>query len=171
MSTAAEPVTSKRSLIGLGVALIVCFGASVIGSAFTQPNLAWYATLEKPGFNPPNSVFPIVWTILFALMALSAWLVWRTPADEGDKKIALTWFTIQLVLNVAWSFAFFAMHSPIAGLAVVLWLLVAIVLTMVFFDRVSRVAALLLIPYLLWVGFATGLNFALWVLNAGSGST
>ena len=171
MSRAAEPVTSKRSLIGLGVALIVCFGASVIGSAFTQPNLAWYATLEKPGFNPPNSVFPIVWTVLFALMALSAWLVWRTPADEGDKKTALTWFAIQLVLNVSWSFAFFAMHSPIAGLAVILWLLVAIVLTMVFFDRVSRAAALLLVPYLLWVGFATGLNFALWALNAVAGST
>ncbi|HBF60849.1 MAG TPA: TspO protein [Methyloceanibacter sp.] len=171
MSTAAEPVTSKRSLIGLGVALIVCFGASLIGSAFTQPNLAWYATLEKPGFNPPNSTFPIVWTILFAMMAVSAWLVWRSPSDEGDKKTALTWFAIQLVLNVTWSFAFFAMHSPIAGLAVILWLLVAIVLTMVFFDRVSRAAALLLVPYLLWVGFATGLNFALWALNAVAGST
>ena len=116
-------------------------------------------------------LFPIVWTILFAMMAVSAWLVWRSPSDEGDKRTALTWFAIQLVLNVTWSFAFFAMHSPIAGLAVILWLLVAIVLTMVFFDRVSRAAALLLVPYLLWVGFATGLNFALWALNSVAGST
>ena len=170
MSRAAESVTSKRSLIGLGVALAVCFAASLLGSVLTTPNLGWYATIEKPGFTPPNSVFPVVWTILFALMAVSAWLVWRAPAEEGDKKTALTWFGIQLVLNVAWSFAFFAMHSPIAGLAVILWLLVAIVLTMVFFDRVSRVAAFLLVPYLLWVGFAAGLNFALWALNAGAGA-
>lgn len=168
MSNAAEPIASKRSLIGLGVALLICFAASLIGSAFTTPNLAWYATLEKPGFTPPNSVFPVVWTILYAVMAVSAWLVWRRPADAGDKKTALTWFGIQLALNVLWSFAFFQMHSPIAGLAVILWLLIAIVLTMVFFDRVSRVAALLLIPYLLWVGFAAGLNFAIWALNAGA---
>ncbi|WP_108682717.1 TspO/MBR family protein [Methyloceanibacter sp. wino2] len=168
MSSVAEPITSKRSLVGLGVALLICFAASLVGSAFTTPNLGWYATLEKPGFTPPNSVFPIVWTILFAMMAVSAWLVWRQPADEGEKKTALTWFGIQLALNVLWSFAFFQMHSPIAGLAVILWLLVAIVLTMVFFDRVSRVAALLLIPYLLWVGFAAGLNFAIWALNAGA---
>lgn len=170
MSSVAEPITSKRSLIGLGVALLICFAASFIGSAFTTPNLPWYATLEKPGFTPPNGVFPIVWTILFAMMAVSAWLVWRAPAEQGDKKTALTWFGIQLALNVLWSFAFFQMHSPIAGLAVILWLLVAIVMTMVFFDRVARVAALLLIPYLLWVGFAAGLNFALWALNAGAGS-
>ena len=170
MSSVVEPITSKRSLVGLGVALLICFGASLIGSAFTTPNLDWYATLEKPGFTPPNSVFPIVWTILFAMMAVSAWLVWRAPSDAGDKKTALTWFGIQLALNVLWSFAFFQMQSPIAGLAVILWLLVAIVMTMVFFDRVSRAAALLLAPYLLWVGFAAGLNFALWALNASAGS-
>lgn len=170
MSVAAEPITSKRSLLGLGVALVVCFAVSLIGNAFTQPSLDWYATLEKPGFTPSNSIFPIVWTILFALMAVSAWLVWRAPAEGSDKRTALTWFGIQLGLNVLWSFAFFQMQSPIAGLAVILWLLVAIVMTMVFFDRVSRIAALLLLPYLLWVGFAAGLNFALWALNAGAGA-
>ncbi|MEM7397938.1 MAG: TspO/MBR family protein [Pseudomonadota bacterium] len=170
MSAAAEPITSKRSLIGLGVALLICFAASFLGSAFTTPNLGWYATLERPGFAPPNSVFAIVWTILFAMMAVSVWMIWRTPADAGDKKTALTWFGIQLALNVAWPFAFFQMRSPIAGLAVILWLLVAIVMTMVFFDRVSRIAALLLAPYLLWVGFAAGLNFAFWALNTSAGS-
>ena len=168
MSAAPEPIASKRSLIGLGVALAACFAASLIGGAFTQPNLGWYAALQKPSFTPPNSVFPIVWTVLYATMAVSAWLVWRKPSDEGDKRVALAWFAIQLVLNVLWSFAFFQMHSPIAGLAVILWLLVSIVITIVFFDRISRAAALLLLPYLLWVGFATGLNFAVWALNAGA---
>jgi benzodiazapine receptor len=171
MSSAAEPITSKRSLIGLGITLLICFGASFVGNAFTAPNLAWYATLEKPGFNPPNSVFPIVWTILFAMMAVSAWLVWRAEGDEGDKKTALTWFGVQLALNVAWPFAFFQMQSPIFGLAVILWLVVAIGMTMVFFDRVSRVAALSLAPYLLWVCFASGLNFAVWALNANAASS
>lgn len=162
-----EPVTSKRSYLGLAVFLAVCFAASLLGSALTQPNLDWYASLTKPSFTPPNSVFPIVWTILFAMMAVSVWLVWRGGADEGDKRTALIWFGIQLVLNVLWSFAFFFMHSPPFGFGVILALLVAIVVTIVFFARVSRAAALLLVPYVLWVGFATGLNFALWALNSG----
>jgi len=167
MSAAVEPVTSKRSLIGLGLALAASFAASVIGSALTTPNLDWYATLTKPGFTPPNGVFPIVWTILFVMMAVSAWLVWRAPGDEGERKTALVWFGIQLVLNVLWSFAFFFMHSPPAGFGVIMALIVAIVLTIVFFDRLSRPAALLLVPYVLWVGFAAGLNFVIWVLNSG----
>ncbi len=167
MTTAPEPVTSKRSLIGLGLALAASFSASVIGSALTRPNLDWYATLVKPGFTPPNGVFPIVWTILFVMMAVSAWLVWRAPGDGSERKTALVWFGIQLVLNVMWSFAFFFLHSPPLGFGVIMALLVAIVLTIVFFDRLSRPAALLLVPYVLWVGFAAGLNFIIWVLNSG----
>ncbi len=167
MSAAAGPVTSKRSLIGLGVALAVCFVASLVGNAFTQPNLEWYATLTKPGFTPPEGVFPVVWTILFVMMAVAAWLVWRTRGDEGDKKVALVWFGIQLVLNVLWPFAFFFMHSPPFGFGVIMALIVAIVITIVTFAKVSRNAALLLVPYLLWVGFAAGLNFTIWVLNSG----
>jgi translocator protein len=167
MTTAAEPATSKRSLIGLGVALAASFAASLIGSALTRPNLDWYATLVKPGFTPPDGAFPVVWTILFVMMAVAAWLVWRARADEGDKKVALVWYGIQLVLNVAWSFAFFFMHSPPAGFGVIMALIVAIVITIVTFAKVSRDAALLLVPYLLWVGFAAGLNFTIWVLNSG----
>ena len=120
--------TSRRSLIALAVALAVCFAASLIGSAFTQPNLDWYATLAKPNFTPPNNAFPVVWTILFVMMAIAAWLVWRAPGDEVDRKTALTWFGIQLVINVLWSFAFFGMHSPIFGLGVIMALIVAIVI-------------------------------------------
>ncbi len=167
MSATAEPAFSKRSIIALIIALGVCFAASAIGGALTTPNLGWYATLTKPGFAPPNSVFPIVWTILYAMMALAAWLVWRSAGDEGDKKTALIWFGIQLAMNVAWSFAFFYLHSPASGFGVIMALIVAIVITIVFFDKVCRPAALMLIPYVLWVCFAAGLNFTIWVLNSG----
>lgn len=165
MSHAVEPVWSKRSVLTVIVALAVCFAASAIGGALTRPNLAWYATLQKPAFTPPDAAFPIVWTILYVLMAVSAWLVWRSPGDEGDRKTALVWFGIQLVVGILWSVAFFWLHSPAYGLAVILALLAAIVITIVLFDRLSRPAALLLIPYILWVCFAAGLNFSIWFLN------
>ena len=167
MSAVPEPATSRQSLIALAAALAVCFAASFIGGIFTEPNLDWYATLVKPGFTPPNSVFPVVWTILYVMMAVAAWLVWRAPGDEGDRKTALVWFGIQLVINVAWSVAFFGLHSPMLGFGVIMALILAIVITIIYFDRLSRTAALLLVPYLLWVGFATGLNFTIWVLNSG----
>lgn len=167
MSAAAEPATSKRSLIALAVALAVCFAASLIGSAVTQPNLDWYATLTKPGFAPPNGIFPVVWTALFVMMAIAAWLVWLAPGDDGIRKVALVWFGIQLAINAFWSIAFFGMHDPMLAFGVIMALIVAIVITIVYFDRLSRTASLLLLPYLLWVGFATGLNFTIWVLNSG----
>lgn len=155
----------KRDVIALSVALGVCFAASAIGGLLTAPNLPWYETLERPGFAPPNSVFPVVWTVLYALMAIAVWLFWRARGTEQDRKLGLIWFAIQLVLNVAWSFAFFWLHSPASGLFVILLLLAAIAVTIVLFDRSSRSAALLLVPYLLWVCFAAGLNFAFWFLN------
>ncbi len=162
-----EPATSARSLIGVAGITGGCLLAWLLGSALTEPNLGWYATLAKPGFTPPNAVFPVAWTVLFVLMAVSAWLVWRADAPDGDKRTALTWFGVQLVLNTGWTFAFFFMQSTAAGLAAILVLLVAIVITIVFFARVSRPAALLLLPYVLWVGFATALNAGVWILNSG----
>jgi tryptophan-rich sensory protein len=167
MSGTAEPASSKRSLIALAVALGACFIVSAIGGALTRPNLDWYATLTKPGFTPPSAAFPVVWTILYAMMAVSAWLVWRALGETQDKKTALIWFGIQLAINVLWSFAFFWLHSPALGFGVILALILAIVVTIVLFDKMSRPAALLLIPYVLWVCFAAGLNFTIWVLNSG----
>jgi tryptophan-rich sensory protein len=167
MSAAAEPAFSRRSIVALIVLLAACFAVSAIGGALTQPNLDWYATLTKPGFAPPNGAFPIVWTILYVMMAVAAWLVWRSAGDAGDKKTALIWFGIQLAMNVLWSFAFFFLQRPDYGFGVIMALLVAIVITIVLFARLSRTAALLLVPYLLWVCFATGLNFTIWVLNSG----
>jgi translocator protein len=156
---------SKPSIVVPGIAALGCLAALYIGGVLTQPNLDWYATLAKPGFAPPNSVFPIVWPMLYAMMAVSAWLAWRAPGKDEDRKLALIWFYIQLVVGVLWSVAFFGLHSPALGLGVIMAFLVVITITIVLFDRLSRIAALLLIPLLLWVCFATGLNFAIWFLN------
>jgi tryptophan-rich sensory protein len=158
--------TSSQSFTVPILAALGCIIALVLGGALTRPNLDWYATLQKPGFAPPNGVFPIVWPILYAMMALSAWIAWRSPGKDSDRKLAFIWFFIQLAVGVLWSVAFFTLHSPGLGLAVIMAFLIAIVITIVWFDRLSRVAALLLIPLALWVCFATGLNFAIWFLNS-----
>jgi tryptophan-rich sensory protein len=158
--------TSSQSFTVPILAVLGCIIALVLGGALTRPNLDWYATLQKPGFAPPNGVFPIVWPILYAMMALSAWIAWRSPGKESDRKLAFVWFFIQLAIGVLWSVAFFTLHSPGLGLAVIMAFLIAIVITIVLFDRLSRIAALLLIPLALWVCFATGLNFAIWFLNS-----
>jgi len=123
------------------------------------------AGVRKPGFTPPNGIFPVVWTILYAMMAFAVWQFWRAKGEDEDRRRGLIAFAVQLVLNVAWSSAFFGLRSPGSGLVVILVLLVAIAVTIVLFDRLSRTAALLLMPYLLWVCLAAGLNFAFWLLN------
>jgi translocator protein len=158
--------TSSQSFAVPILAALGCIVALVLGGALTRPNLDWYATLQQPGFAPPNGVFPIVWPILYAMMALSAWIAWRAPGKDSDRKLAFIWFFIQLAIGVLWSVAFFTLHSPGLGLAVIMAFLIAITITIVMFDRLSRIAALLLIPLALWVCFATGLNFAIWFLNS-----
>jgi translocator protein len=147
------------------LAALGCLAALLIGGALTRPNLDWYATLAKPGFTPPNSAFPVAWTTLYMLSALAVWFVWHAPGKEPDHKLAMIWFFIQLVVGVLWSVAFFWLHSPALGLGVIMAFLITIAITIVLFDRLSRVASLLLMPLLLWVSFATALNFAFWVLN------
>jgi tryptophan-rich sensory protein len=159
-----RPVASIAALVAfVALALI----AGWIGSLATAPNIpTWYAGLVKPSFNPPNAVFPVVWTVLYIVMGFAAWLVWRTPADKASRRTALIAWFVQLALNVLWSFAFFGAHSPLAGLIVIVALLIAIVVTILAFRRVDGLAALLLVPYLAWVGFATILNAAIFSLNA-----
>ncbi len=161
----ATRVETSRSIWLPIAAALGCLAAWIVGGLLTRPNLDWYATLSKPGFAPPNSVFPIVWPILYVLMAVAAWIAWKSPGKEEDRRTAFAWFFIQLLVGVLWSYAFFWMHSPAFGLAVILTLLVAIAITIVYFDRLSRIAALLLVPLLLWVCFAAGLNSAFWMLN------
>jgi benzodiazapine receptor len=151
-----------KSVIGLVGWLAVSFAAAWIGSRY-MPG-AWYASLAKPAWTPPNAIFGPVWSVLYVLMGVAAWLVWRRAGFSGAGT-ALALFVGQLALNALWSYLFFGLHRlDIAFFdIVVLW--VAILVVMVLFWRKDRVPGALMLPYLIWVGFASFLNFALWRLN------
>ena len=157
-----------NDVIALVVSVAICLGAAGIGALPTVRSLrGWYDSLAKPSWNPPNAIFGPVWTALYLLMALSAWLVWRTRGD-GDVTIALGWFAAQLVLNVLWSVVFFGLRSPVLGLVEIIVLWAAILGTIVAFLPHSSIAAALLVPYIAWVSFATVLNAAIVAANRGS---
>ena len=152
----------KTNWFKLIIAILICQAAGGIGSIFTMPAIgAWYATLHKPFFNPPNWIFGPVWTLLFLLMGFALYLVWQ----KKDNKKALIIFGIQLILNIAWSFCFFYVQNPLAGLIEILVLWIFILLTIIYFYKISKSAAYLLIPYILWVSFAAVLNYFLYILN------
>lgn len=155
----------RHQWLALIVLLAVCFAAAAAGGAATYPSIeAWYAALAKPSWTPPDWVFGPVWTVLYACMAVAAWLVWRQRGLVGAKgELAL--FGVQLAFNVAWSWLFFGLHSPGLAFVDILVLLAAIVATTFAFQRVSITAGLLLVPYLGWVTFAAVLNFAIWRMN------
>jgi len=145
--------------------IAVCLGAGVAGSLATSSQIAgWYQSLNKPSWTPPNSWFGPVWTALYIMMAVAAWLVWRRGGFRQQAR-PLTIFGIQLLLNTAWSFIFFGAHQIGLALLEILILWVAILATISAFYRQSRVAAALLVPYLLWVSYASALNGAIWRLN------
>ena len=161
-----NPMMQRTRGIGLVIFIVVCLGAGGLGAIATTPEIeGWYKTIAKPNWNPPDYVFGPVWTTLFILMAIAAWLVW-TPAGFKAAAMPLMLFAVQFVLNVAWSWIFFGMHQPGWAFAeiVILWL--AIVATTVAFFRCSKIAGWLLVPYLAWVSFAAVLNLAIWRMNA-----
>lgn len=148
------------------IAIIVSELAGIIGAIFTTPAIdTWYATLTKPALNPPGWVFGPVWTTLFALMGIAAFLVWKQGLQRREVKMALGIFIGQLVLNTLWSIIFFGLHSPGSALVEIVFLWFAILTTMIMFAKISKPAAALLVPYLLWVSFASYLNYAIWTLN------
>lgn len=153
------------------VAIIICEMAGVIGAMFTSHNIAsWYEEIAKPGFAPSGTLIGGVWVFLYALMGISLYLIWDRCASNGGNEngkgtMALTLFGIQLAVNSAWSFLFFELRSPFAGLVGIAFLWVLIVATIVKTNEVCRNAALLLLPYLAWVTFAGYLNFLIWQLN------
>lgn len=152
----------NRIAIGVGVCLFVGF----LSSFATQSSVnTWYSTLNKPSFNPPNWVFGPVWTLLYILMGVAVGLVWSKGFYHKWVKTAMYHFWFQLIFNALWSIVFFGFQKPFWALLVILTLLVLIVLTIKWFKVVSKTAAYLLIPYLLWVCFATLLNFKIWQLN------
>ena len=156
----------RRPLVTLSSVVVACVLLGAAGGLITAPRIeTWYSALDKPGFTPPSWVFGPVWTVLYALQGAAAWLVWKAGLDRRWVRIALALFTIQFVLNLAWSPAFFDLESPILGLVVIVPLWVAIVATIAAAARVERRAAVLLVPYLAWVSFATALNYAIWTLN------
>ena len=148
------------------VAVVVSELAGVVGSVFTMPAIpVWYAGLVKPALNPPAWVFAPVWTALYFLMGVAAYLVWRKGWHRASVKVALGVFAGQLLLNILWSLVFFGLHNINAGLVCIAALWMFILATMMAFARVSKPAMWLLVPYLLWVSFASYLNYSLLMLN------
>lgn len=156
----------RSDWLKLGAAVIGSELAGIIGSVFTVSSIPiWYASLIRPGFSPPNWIFGPVWTTLYALMGIAAFLVWRKGLPNKDVKVALGLFLGQLVLNSLWSIIFFGLQNPGAALVEIIFLWLAIVATIVAFARISKLAAWLLVPYILWVSFAAYLNYSIWLLN------
>jgi len=162
-----QPKPATRPVVLLLFAIAVVASAGLIGNLATIPNIpVWYAGLNKPGFTPPNWVFGPVWSLLYAMMVLAFWRVllrrsrWTTA---GWRVVGV--FLVQMALNAFWSVAFFGMHNPLLGLGVVIALELMIVATIITFRPIDRMAAWLLAPYAVWVGYATALNAAIVGLN------
>ena len=148
------------------IAVIVCLGIGFFSSFATQSSIdTWYESLNKPFFNPPDWIFGPVWTVLYILMGIAAGLVWSKGFYHKWVQTALYHFIFQLLFNGLWSIVFFGFQSPGFAFLNILVLLVLIILTIKWFKVVSKKAAYLLYPYLLWVSFAAVLNFSIWQLN------
>lgn len=144
----------------------ICELVGALSSIFTITAIpTWYAALVKPSFSPPNWLFGPVWTLLYALMGIAAFLVFKNGWPTWEAKIALGVFAVQLLFNAKWSFLFFGLHNPGLAMLDIMLLWFAILVTMFLFFRISRPAFWLLVPYVLWVSFAMCLNMAIWTLN------
>lgn len=148
------------------LSIIACQGAGILGSIFTRSSVStWYPTLIKPWYTPPGWVIAAVWLLLFTLMGLSLFLVWRAGLGQKEVKTAVYIFAAQLGANILWSAAFFGMQSPSAAFMVTVLLWFLILLTIIKFWPISRGASLLLVPYIIWVSFAAYLNYSILRLN------
>ncbi|MGA2416027.1 MAG: TspO/MBR family protein [Candidatus Sulfotelmatobacter sp.] len=146
--------------------LFLCCSAAWLASIWTASSVrTWYVGLRKPAFNPPNWLFGPIWSTLYLLMAISAWLVWQ-GAKRGGGRLALILFFAQLALNVAWSGIFFRLRRPGWALVEIVFLFIAIVATALAFHAISTLAFWMMVPYALWSGFAALLNFKIWWLNS-----
>jgi translocator protein len=151
-----------REWLALVAFLVLCLLVGGAASyATTQSVAEWYPTLNKPDWRPPNWLFGPVWTVLYVMIAVAGWLVWK----QGRASAAMAMWAVQLALNFAWSFSFFGAQSPGLGLINIVAMWIAIVATIYLFWARSRLAALLFVPYLCWVSFATALNYSIYMLN------
>ncbi|SMH34839.1 TspO and MBR related proteins [Rathayibacter oskolensis] len=171
-STGAGPSSGVASTLVLVAFLAISFAVAAFGTLSTLQNVdGWYATAAKAPWSPPNILFGPVWTVLYTLMSVAAWLVWRRRTEQGSRR-ALTLYVAQLVLNCLWTPVFFGAYPFIGApalwiaLAIIVALDILVILTLLAFSRHSKPAAALLVPYLAWVLFATTLNAAVAVLNS-----
>jgi benzodiazapine receptor len=164
VTTATDESTTPRlwQLGSLAFFVALCFSVAATGAFFPPDD--WYASLARPTYAPPNWVFGPVWTVLYLMMAISGWLVWKSPKSTSKRQAMLA-FGGQLLLNAAWSAIFFGLHEPGWSLVEICFLWLAILTTIALFRRHSTAAAVLLMPYLAWVSFATVLNYGFWSLN------
>jgi benzodiazapine receptor len=160
--SSSQSTTAMRRRLALAGWLLLCFAAASLGALFIPGE--WYAALKKPGWNPPAWVFGPVWSALYTMMAVAAWLVWRQGGFAARRGPLLA-FLAQLALNALWTPLFFGLHRSGLAFAEIVLLWLAIAATIAVFRPVSRTAMLLLVPYLAWVSFAAALNFTLWRLN------
>ncbi|HKY97749.1 MAG TPA: TspO/MBR family protein [Gemmatimonadaceae bacterium] len=153
-----------KQIAGLIAWLLVSYAAAAIGGAASINAGPFYAQLTRPDWAPPSSIFGPVWSTLYTLIAIAAWLVWRREHSPA-RRLALTLFLVQLAFNALWSWLFFGWHRGALAFADIILLLILIIATIAAFWKTSRPAAALMIPYLLWVTFASGLNYTVWQLN------
>jgi tryptophan-rich sensory protein len=157
---------SGGSLLRLVAALALCLGVGFASGKVTAPEIGtWYATLVKPPGTPPNWVFPVVWSALYALMGLSLWLLWARTPDGSSHRRALMLFFLQLVFNAAWSMVFFGLHQVAAAFVVIVAMIAGVAATIALAWRINRAASLCLVPYLAWIAYAAYLNAGIWMLN------
>ncbi|MEI9996154.1 MAG: TspO/MBR family protein [Rhizomicrobium sp.] len=161
--TFIDHAPDRRRYGVLALFALSTLGVGAVAGIVTAPEVTgWYATLTKPSFNPPNWVFGPVWTLLYLMMAVAAWRVWRVA---GGRSRPLALFYVQLAFNLAWSFLFFRAHATGAALIEICVLLILLFWTAASFARYDRIATWLMVPYIAWVSFAAMLNAAIWELN------
>jgi translocator protein len=161
-----KSLNKKFQALPFITSLAITLAIGFVASIFTRPEIdGWYATLKKPSFNPPNLAFPLTWTILYILIAISAYLVWKQRNLAVAYRITAGIYFIQLLLNFFWSIVFFGMHQVFAALVIIILLWISIIFNIRWFGKFSKTAAWLLAPYLLWVSFAGLLNLNIYLLN------
>lgn len=158
--------TNKFQLLPLIISLLITLAIAGVASYFTIPQIPhWYSILNKPSFNPPNQLFGPVWTVLYIMIAIAAYLVWKKRDDSALYTRTRFVYFMQLLLNFSWSIVFFKLHHILLALVIIILLWISILATMLYFSKFSKPACWLLLPYLFWVSFATALNFFIHLLN------
>jgi tryptophan-rich sensory protein len=148
------------------ISIIICQSAGIFGSLFTFDSISdWYVALEKPAFAPPNWIFGPVWITLYFLMGLSLYIVWKDELKSKTRNAFFVVFGIQLILNALWSFLFFGLRSPFLGLLDIILLDIMVIVTIIYAKSISKLAMILLIPYLIWIVFASFLNYVIFLVN------